>query len=408
MTDDHSADRPAGEGGAHPLDPHPHHEHPTTPHEHGGSFYEPGEFLDAPASEAIPEPEVSLRRRFLNPRTIGSIVFGVVILVLLFAFVLGVNWSQTWSQIIHANPWLLLAALGAYYLTFPLRGARWAFILGRTGTSVRLAPATEILFLSWFVNCLVPAKLGDLYRAYLLKGTYGGSASRTVGTIFIERIADIIVIFALALAAGFWSFRGRQRPEVDALFIAGFVVAVVLVLLVVALRYLGTHLTRFLPTRMAELYERFHEGSTGALTARSLPVIVAFTAAIWLLEGLRVYFVIHALDLPEQYQLRISAAVFVALAAALLTAIPLTPAGIGFVEAGIVGALLIYGVPHDPAVAVALTDRAISIVTVIILGGILYAFSGMVRRAHGARTAPVPDGKPRQVGNAPSGPARPS
>jgi len=402
------SDRPYLEEGAHDHG-HAPHEHPAAPHEHRGALYEPGEFLDAPPSEGIPEPEVSLRRRFLNLRTIGSLVFGVVILVLLFAFVLGVNWSQTWSQIVHANPWLLLAALAMYYLTFPLRGARWAFILGRTGTPIRLVPATEILFLSWFVNCLVPAKLGDLYRAYLLKGTYGGSASRTVGTIFIERIADIIVIFALALAAGFWSFRGRQRPEVDALFIAGFVVALVLVLLVVALRYLGGHVTRFLPARIADLYERFHEGSTGALTMRSMPVVIVLTAAIWMLEGLRVYFVIHALDLPEQYQLRISAAIFVALAAALLTAIPLTPAGIGFVEAGIVGALLIYGVPHDPAVAVALTDRAISIVTVIVLGGILYAFSGMVRRAHGRGANAALRSEPRRsVGGAPSGPVGPS
>jgi uncharacterized protein (TIRG00374 family) len=372
-------DDPArGPAGRHAAD------HPTAPHVHGHSIYEPGEFLDAPQGEQIPEGEVSLARRFLNLRTIGSIVFGVAMLVLLFAFVLNVDWRLTWSQIVHANPLLLLAALGVYYLTFPLRGFRWAFILGRTGTQVKVAPATEILFLSWFVNCLVPAKLGDLYRAYLLKGTYGGSASRTVGTIFIERIADIIVIFALALAAGYWSFRGRQRPEVDALFIAGFVIAAILVLFVIGLRFLGGHLTRILPSRLAELYERFHEGSTGALTVRSLPVIVVLTTFIWLLEGLRVYFVLHALDLPEPFQLRISASIFVALAAALLTAIPLTPAGVGFVEAGIVGALLIYGVPHEQAVAVALTDRAISILTVIVLGGILYAFSGMVRRAHGA------------------------
>jgi glycosyltransferase 2 family protein len=363
-----------------------HVEHPRAPHEHRHSIYEPGEFLDAPASEPIPEREVSLARRFLNLRTIGSIVFGLALLVLLFVFVLGVDWGRTWSQIAHANPLLLLAALAMYYLTFPLRGFRWAFILRRTGTPIRLAPATEILFLSWFVNCLVPAKLGDLYRAYLLKGSYGASASRTVGTIFIERIADIIVIFALALAAGYWSFRGRQRPEVDALFIAGFVVAFALVIFVLALRFAGGRLTRYLPSRLADLYERFHEGSTGALTARSLPVIVVVTGLIWLLEGGRLYFVIHALNLPDAH-LGISASVFVALAAALLTAIPLTPAGVGFVEAGIVGALLIYGVPHEAAVAVALTDRAISIMTVIVLGGILYPLSGMVRRAHGARPA---------------------
>ena len=73
---------------------------------------------------------------------------------------------------------------------------------------------------------------------------------------------------------------------------------------------------------------------------------------------------------------------FVALAAALLTAIPLTPAGFGFVEAGIIGVLSIYGVTREPAAAVALVDRGLTIVTVIILGGILYAFSAKVRRAH--------------------------
>jgi uncharacterized protein (TIRG00374 family) len=363
-------------------------QHPGSPHEHGHSLYEPGEFLDAPPTEVIPEQEVSLARRFLNVRTIGSIAFGVLMLFLLFRVVLNIDFGSTWNRIAHANVWFLLLALMAYYATFPLRGYRWAFILGKVGTKVHLAAATEILFLSWFVNCLVPAKLGDLYRAYLLKANYGGSASRTVGTIFIERIADIIVIAGLALAAGYWSFRGRQRPEVDALFIAGLVLAILLVLFVVALRYFGHQLTRILPLRLRELYARFHEGSTGALTARSLPTILILTAAIWLLEGGRVFFVIRALNLPDA-NLGISASVFVALAAALLTAIPLSPAGIGFVEAGIVGALLIYGVPHEPAVAVALTDRAISILTVIVLGGIVYATSGMVRRAHGAQRRPT-------------------
>jgi len=363
-------------------------QHPGAPHQHGHSLYEPGEFLDAPPTEAIPEQEVSLARRFLNVRTIGSLVFGILMLFLLFRVVLNIDFGSTWSRIAHANVWFLLLALLAYYATFPLRGYRWAYILGKVGTTVRLAAATEILFLSWFVNCLVPAKLGDLYRAYLLKANYGGSASRTVGTIFIERIADIIVIAGLALAAGYWSFRGRQRPEVDALFIAGLVLAVALILFLVALRYFGHRLTQFLPLRVRELYERFHEGSTRALTARSLPTILVLTVAIWLLEGARVFFVIRALNFSDA-NLGISASVFVALAAALLTAIPLSPAGIGFVEAGIVGALLIYGVPHEPAVAVALTDRAISILTVIVLGGILYATSGMVRRAHGAQPSPV-------------------
>ena len=299
---------------------------------------------------------------------------------------LGVNLGRTWDLITGAHVGFLALAFVAYYLTFPIRAFRWRWILERVGTRVGFRDATEILFLSWFVNCVVPAKLGDLYRAYLLKGNYGASASRTVGTIFIERIADIVVIFGLALAAGYWSFRGRSRPEVDLIFLIGFVLAFALVLFVVALRFWGHRLARFLPDRLADLWERFHEGSTGALTLRSLPVIGVATVAIWLLEGARLYFVIHALDMPD-VGLGISASVFVALAAALLTAMPLTPAGIGFVEAGIAGALLIYGVGSDSAAAVAITDRGISIVTVILLGGLLYLVSDKVRRAHGARTA---------------------
>ncbi len=212
-----------------------------------------------------------------------------------------------------ANPALLLAAFVAYYLTFPLRSLRWWLVLRNVGTHVRYGDATEILFLSWFVNCLVPAKLGDLYRAYLLRATYAASVSRTVGTVFLERVADIILIFGLALAAGFWSFRGRNRPEVDALFLAGFVLVTALVIFVVVLRYLGAHLTRFLPERVADLYERFHEGSTGAMRPWVLLQLGAITAAVWLLEGARVLFVIQALNLPAVHELGITAAIFVAL-----------------------------------------------------------------------------------------------
>lgn len=361
--------------------------HPSGEHEHGHSVYEPAEFLDAPADEAIPEQEVSLARRLLNVRTIGSIGFGLVLVFLLFRVILNVDFGRAFELMRGANLWLLLAGLIAYYLTFPLRSLRWTLILRRVGTPVGYGAATEILFLSWFVNCIVPAKLGDLYRAYLLRGNFGASISRTVGTIFIERVTDIIVIFALALAAGFWSFRGRNTPTVDALFLAGFVVAVILVLLVFALRYLGQHVTRFLPARLGEFYERFHEGSTGALTPRVLLPVGAITAAVWLLEGVRVYFVIHALSLSGM-QLGITSSIFVALAAALLTAIPLTPAGIGFVQAGIVGALVLYSVPTEAGTAVALTDFVLSTLSVIVIGGVFYAFSPMIRRAHAGITKP--------------------
>ena len=51
-----------------------------------------------------------------------------------------------------------------YYLGFPLRGYRWTLLLRGAGYRVPVRDSTEIIFISWLVNCLVPAKLGDVYR----------------------------------------------------------------------------------------------------------------------------------------------------------------------------------------------------------------------------------------------------
>ncbi len=355
---------------------------------------EPGSGAIGPgADESVDDlrDRVSLRRRIVNVRTIGSLLFGLLLLYLLsrVLFSEDFDWSEVARLVGRADLGFLLLAFLAYYATFPVRGFRWRYVLARSGMPIRLRDSTEILFLSWFVNCLVPAKLGDIYRAFLLRGNFGASISRTVGTVFIERVADIIVIASLALAAGFWSFRGRSRPEIDLIFTIGFVVAIGLVVVIIGFRVFGGQIGRLLPERVAELWGRFQEGSTGLLSARSVPFILALTGVIWLLEGARLYFVIRALALPE-VGLGISASVFVALAAALLTAIPLTPAGFGFVEAGIVGVLFLYGVTQEPAAAVALVDRGLSIGTVIIIGGVFYAFSPKVRRAHSPTGRPIP------------------
>ncbi len=216
---------------------------------------------------------VSLRRRVLNVRTIGSLVFGLLLLFLLFRVVFGedFDWGEVIRLIGDADPTFLLLAFLAYYATFPLRGFRWKYVLAKTGTEVKFKDATEILYLSWFVNCLVPAKLGDLYRAYLLRGNYNASLSRTVGTVFVERIADIIIIALLALTAGYWSFRGRSRPEIDLIFVIGIVVAISMTIMLIVLRFGGARLDRFMPVRLGEYWTRFREGSTSALGARSLP-----------------------------------------------------------------------------------------------------------------------------------------
>ena len=130
-----------------------------------------------------------------------------------------------------------------------------------------------------------------------------------------------------------------------------------------------------LPHRVIELYDKFEVGVFGALRLRQMPFLGTVTVLIWMTESLRLYFVVLALGFPD-VELGISGAVFVALIGSLLTAVPLSPAGLGIVEAGVVGVLTVaYGVPLPEATAIALLDRVISVFSVIVLGSIAYLFS---------------------------------
>jgi uncharacterized protein (TIRG00374 family) len=355
---------------------------------------------DAPAtatgSAPIADPEVtveqvSLARRLRQPRTIISIVLPLVLLVLAIQLSVKIDPQQLIAAIAAANAVILLAAVGVYYLGFPLRGLRWTVLLRGAGYRVGVRDATEIIFLSWLVNCLIPAKLGDVYRAYLLKLNSPVSLSRTFGTVFIERALDLFAIVILGLAAGYVSFRTGMPPAVQFVFVLGFVVVVILAAGLLTMRNFGRRvLVRLpLPRSVTELYDRFEEGVFGAIRRRDLPTLGVVTGLIWATEAGRLFLVIAALGF-EDVHLGISGAFFVALIASLLTAVPFTPAGIGIVEAGIFGILtVVYDVPPTEAATIALLDRAISVLSIIVTGSIGYVVSGK-RRGAGMRVPVVP------------------
>ena len=339
---------------------------------------------DAPAGPPVaredePEkqPDLSLAHRLRQPRTIISLVLPIVLLLLFVRSLPGFKLEELPAKIGGANPWLLVAAFVIFYVGFPLRGLRWSILVRQSGFALGLRDSIEIIFLSWLVNCLVPAKLGDVYRAYLLKINSPVSLSRTFGTVFIERILDLFAIVTLGLAAGFISFRKGLPGDVQIVFAIGVGVVLLLAGGLLTMRNFGRRILLRLPVphRVVELYDRFEEGVFASMGLRALPRLIVITVLIWATEALRLYFVVLALGLPDVH-LGISGAFFVALSASLLTAVPLTPAGIGFVESGVVGLLtIVYGVPQTDALAITLVDRAISVLSIIVLGSIAYAVS---------------------------------
>jgi glycosyltransferase 2 family protein len=353
---------------------HPRHD-PTS-----SSPHQPESLVEALEYEPAEAPPLSLASRLRQPRTILSIVVPLAIIGF-FLYLNRDRLAEVPQLILQANPALVLAAFVVFYLGFPLRGYRWSLLLRESGFELRTRHSVEILYISWFVNCVVPAKLGDVYRAYLLKMNSPASLSRTFGTVFIERILDIFAIAILGLAAGFWSFRTGLSNIVELLFIIGIVVVIVAAVGLFTMRNFGRRiLTRLpLPHRFLELYDKFEEGVFGAVRLRHLPRLAILTGLIWATEGLRLYLVIASLGFKD-VEIGLSGAMFVALIGSLLTAIPLSPAGLGFAQAGVIGVLtVVYGVPLPEATAITILDWVISVLSIIVLGAIVYVISPMPR-----------------------------
>ncbi len=317
------------------------------------------------AVEAGRTDELEVRRRLFGWREVASFAIPLALLAL---FARNVDWGGAAAAVGRANPLFVLVALAVYYASFPLRAWRWALLLREGGAAVRGRQLLRILLLGWFVNCLVPAKLGDLYRSYLVKRRFGISLSRTVGVVVAERLLDLFAVFGLLLVGGTVAFGRTIIPDLRLVYLAGALLAVLILVGFVAIYAVAPRLARFFPAEVRRVGRLFREGVLHSF--RALPVAGPLTLLVWGAEALRLLFVLTALGLDLPY----SGIVFVAVASSLLTTVPLTPAGFGFVEIAIVYLLTTpFGLAQRDALAVALLDRAVSVFSVIVVGGILYA-----------------------------------
>ena len=353
-----------------------------TPTEESSAAEQPERIVEVNDVDTAAAP--SLGKRFFNLRTLLSFGLGFAILAFLFTRV-QIDVGAILDRVRQANPWLLVLALVVFYATFPVRAVRWRRLLDNVelstheegGRRMGTLALSEIMFLAWFANCIVPAKLGDVYRAYLLKINVAVSFSTTIGTILAERIIDVVVLFVLMLAATGLSF-GRAVPgEVLVLMQVGLALVILVVIGLTMMRRLRPLIQRFLPARLHEQYARFEHGTLNSF--RGLPVLVGLSIVAWACEVARLYLVTLSLGLGGIAQ---SVIVFVALAAALMTTLPLTPAGLGFAEGAIVGVFLLAanaglapGVDEHAAASIALLDRGISYWSLIAVGLVVYPLS---------------------------------
>lgn len=340
--------------------------------------------------------EISLRRLFLNYRTLISFVIAFGILFLIFDR-LNIDFSATWAMIAGCNPLFYILAFFCYYLSFPLRAWRWRLLLQNVGFRKEqgvelpsLRGLTQIIIINWFANCIIYARLGDAYRAYLLKQSADVSFSKTLGTVLSERFLDIIVIFILILAAIFGLLLSGSpgMRVVGLVLVVGIILLLAIGVILAVMGRFGSSVARRLPRRIKTVYTLFEEGTLGSFG--KLPLLGSLSIGIWLLEAGRLLLVTQALSQATGFgifDIGLALILFAALANALITAIPLTPGGLGLVEPGVTGLLMIAAISRGVALSIVLVDRTISFLSVIFIGLIVFVFWHLTRAGRKVRVA---------------------
>ena len=318
-----------------------------------------------------------LWRRVLSVPTLVSLTLALGFLsFLIFRF--DVDLGQAWALVRDANIGYVAAAVVVHYTNFLFRGVSWSILLrnaeGRNASAPGVFYCAELILLGWFTNSVAWMRLGDAYRAYLYSSEQKVPFPLVMGTIITERLVGTALVVLLLLVSLSYSIVGRQFPPQSAWTVLGIAVALfaALVLALLVLFGLGDRIKGWLPERLARHYESFHQGYLGSL--RQIPWLAFWALLGWLAEIARLYLVILALGL----ELSLALVVLITLANSLLSLVP-TPGGLGAVELG-VNVLLVKlaQVTADVAGAMVLLDRAITYLSVIIFGGLLF----LARQAH--------------------------
>ena len=315
------------------------------------------------------------------------LIFPLIIIFLTFIIWRFVNfeWDRVLDNIqsIHIGKYVLAGLL--YYLSFIFRGFRWKIIAKEANIDNargKNIPSTlklsGIILIGWFANSVAFMRVGDLYRGILLSKESKSSLSMSLGTIFAERIQDMISVSILIfISITIIAFTGSINPP-DWILIFVITTLVIIIFTLLIMKILGKQLSIILPAKIRDFYLNFQKAALDSFSKKTISPQLLLGITGWVLEILRFGLVASALGID----IAIGIIILFTLVGAILTTIP-TPGGFGFVEGGLTGLLIVFGINNYDSITLVAIDRTISWASIIIFGGLLFLVWNTVKSNKG-------------------------
>ena len=300
----------------------------------------------------------------------GLVLGSLVSLICLWLAFKDIRW-QGFVDALGATDYPLLAlAVGIFVATNLLKAARWRLLFAPR--HVRLGPLFSALMIGQMVNALLPARLGELARAYLMGERERQSKGLALGTIALEKLIELIVLLVLFLglvpflALPVWLY----QPGITLALITA---ALCLAALVLAYRRqavlsMWNRLLGGLPALARPAFLQEAEAALQSLDILRRPRLIlsiwGWSVLIWSLAIATNYVVFLAMGLS----LSMLVAAFLLVVLQIGIAVPSSPGKVGVFHYLTVLALSVFGAQKDVALSYAVVLHLVIYVPVIVLG----------------------------------------
>ncbi len=306
-----------------------------------------------------------------SPSNIKRLLPGAFVsIVLIGALLYFVDFQTMWESIKNANYSILAGSAVLSFLWLMGRAKVWQTLL-------RDKPKySDVLFSAgegYLLNALLPFRLGEVGRVFLLSRKSGMTFSEILPTIVIERVMDLLFSAGMLLIGLTYVTEAQSSAQVGYV-IGGIMIAGLVMMYALARnRQWALELFHKLSNRWTILQkvggsflESFLTG-LGVLTDGWLFLRFLFWMTLNWLVAMVAY---HLMTLSFFPQAQFFWMFFVLGAAAFGGAIPALPGGVGTFEGAISGALFLFTGDQSTSLAVALTARLYNYLNSGVIGGI--------------------------------------
>ncbi|MBP5475183.1 MAG: flippase-like domain-containing protein, partial [Methanomicrobium sp.] len=122
----------------------------------------------------------------MNLKKIGAFVIPTIIAVAIIAYMLYSIRDDLFVAIDHAVPAYLIIAVLICFFSWILRGLRYKYILEKLSVEITLFKSIACIFISQTANMIIPARLGDLLRLFIIKHESDATYSNGLSSIVAE------------------------------------------------------------------------------------------------------------------------------------------------------------------------------------------------------------------------------